>query len=65
MGLNKLRSLKKSDAEMEQKFREDIEAAGGLEKNDMKAMIIAGLITVMPVVLGIFLLFVLFAWLFI
>lgn len=65
MLFGKLKNLKKYDPEAEQKLRNEIEEAGGLEKNDMKAMIIAAMLTILPVVLGILLLFVLLAWLFI
>lgn len=61
----KFRNLKKYDPEAEKTLRDEIEEAGGLEKNDMKAMILAALLTIMPVVIVIFLLFVLAAWLFI
>ena len=65
MIFDKLKKLKKYDPEAEQKLREEIEAEGGLEKNDMKAMIISALLVILPVVLIIFALFVLMAWLFI
>ena len=61
--LNKLRSLKKPDPEAEQKLRDEIEQYGGLEKNDMKAMIISAMLVILPVAAVIFLLFVGFAWL--
>lgn len=65
MIFDKLKKLKKYDPEAEQKLREEIEAEGGLEKNDMKAMIISALLVILPVVLIIFALFVLMAWMFI
>ena len=65
MLFDKLKKLKKYDPEKEQSLRDEIEANGGLEKNDMKAMIIAALLTIMPVVIVIFLLFILAAWLFV
>ena len=64
MLFEKYRSLKKYDPEAERKLRDEIEAQGGLEKNDVKAMIIAALLVIVPVVLVIFALFVLMAWLF-
>lgn len=64
MLFDKFKRLKKYNPETEQKLRQEIEAAGGLEKNDMKAMIIAALLVILPVVLVIFVLFVLLAWLF-
>jgi hypothetical protein len=60
-----MRKLKKYDPEKEQALRNEIEQAGGLEKNDLKAMIIAAILTIFPVVVVIFILFVLFAWLFV
>ncbi len=65
MLFEKFKKLKKYDSEAEQKLRREIEEAGGLEKNDMKAMIISALLIILPVVLVIFGLFVLMAWLFI
>lgn len=65
MLFEKFKKLKKYDSEAEQKLRQEIEEAGGLEKNDMKAMIISALLIILPVVLVIFGLFVLMAWLFI
>ena len=62
---DKWKKLKKYDPEAEKQLLDEIEAAGGLEKNDMKAMIIAALLVILPVVLIIFVLFVLMAWLFI
>ncbi len=64
MLFDKLKNLKKYDPEAEKNLRSEIEEAGGLEKNDMKAMVIAALLTIMPVIVVIFLLFVLAAWLF-
>ena len=65
MLIDKMRKLKKYDPEKEQELRNEIEQAGGLEKNDLKAMIIAAILTIFPVVVVIFILFVLFAWLFV
>ena len=62
---DKLKKLNKFDPQKEQDLRDEIAANGGLEKNDMKAMILAALLTIMPVVIVIFLLFILAAWLFI
>lgn len=64
MLFDKFKKLKKYDPEAERKLRREIEEMGGLEKNDMKAMIIAALLVILPVVLVIFGLFVLMAWLF-
>lgn len=65
MLFEKFKKLKKFDPEQEKTLRDEIEANGGLEKNDMKAMIIAALLTIMPVAIAVFLLFILAAWLFI
>lgn len=65
MLIEKMRKLKKYDPEKEQALRNEIEESGGLEKNDLKAMIIAAFLTVFPVVVFIFVLFVLLAWLFV
>ena len=65
MLFDKLKRLKKFDPEKEKALRTEIEEGGGLEKNDMKAMILAAFLTFMPVVIVIFLLFILLAWLFV
>lgn len=65
MAFDKFKKLKKYDPEAERKLREEIEAEGGLEKNDMKAMIISALLVIVPVIVIIFLLFMLMAWIFI
>ena len=65
MLFEKFKKLKKFDPEQEKTLRDEIEAHGGLEKNDMKAMIIAALLTIMPIAIAVFLLFILAAWLFI
>lgn len=64
MLIRRLRKLRKFDPERERELRDGIEAAGGLEKNDLKAMILSALLVIMPVALGILLLFALVAWLF-
>ena len=64
MLIGRLRKLRKYDPERERELRDGIEAAGGLEKNDLKAMILSALLVIMPVALGILLLFALVAWLF-
>ena len=65
MLFDKLKRLKKFDPEKEKALRNEIEEGGGLEKIDMKAMILAAFLTFMPVVIVIFLLFILLAWLFV
>ena len=64
MLIEKFKKLKKYDPEAERKLREDIEAAGGLEKNDVMAMILSALLVMMPIALVILLLFVLMAFMF-
>ena len=65
MLFEKWKKLKKYDPEVEKQLIDEIEAAGGLEKNDMKAMIISALLVILPVVLLILGLFILLAWLFV
>ncbi len=65
MIFDKFKKLKKYDPEAERTLREEIEAEGGLEKNDVKAMIISALLVIVPVIVIIFLLFMLMAWIFI
>ena len=64
MFFEKIKKLKKYDPEAERKLRREIEEAGGLEKNDLKAMILAALLVILPVVLMIFGLIALMAFLF-
>ena len=63
MGL--FRKLPKPDPKKEQALLEEIERHGGLEKKDVPAMILAALITIMPLVLALFGLIILAMWLFI
>lgn len=65
MRFKRRKILKKFDPEKEQNLHDEIQSNGGLEKNDMKAMILAALLTIMPIAVGVFLLFILLAWLFI
>ena len=57
--------LKKYDPEREAQLRDEIEEGGGIEKKDMPAMILSAYLTFMPVVIGLLLVFVLVAWLFV
>ncbi len=41
--------LKKFDPQKEQALRDEIEANGGLEKNDFAAMVISALLMLLPV----------------
>ena len=56
--------LKKPDPEAEQKLRDDIEAYGGLEKNDVLAMIISAMLMILPVAVIFLLVIVAFMFLF-
>ena len=56
--------LKKPDPEVEQKLRDDIDAYGGLEKNDVLAMIISALLMILPIVVIALLVIVAFMFLF-
>ena len=64
MLIEKFKKLKKYDPEAERKFRENIEAAGGLEKNDVLALILSALLVILPIVFVILLLFVFVAFMF-
>ena len=59
------KKLKKFDPEKEKELRDEIEANGGLEKQDLPAMIISALLVFMPVAILILGLFALMAFLFI
>ena len=56
--------LKKPDPEAEQKLRDDIEAYGGLEKNDVLARIISAMLMILPVAVIFLLVIVAFMFLF-
>lgn len=43
------KNLKKPDPEAEQRLLDEIEAYGGLEKNDVAAMIISAMLMILPV----------------
>lgn len=60
----KLKLIKKPDKEKEKELRDQIEAEGGLEKNDMPAMIISAFLVFIPVAAAALGLIVLLAWLF-
>ncbi len=51
--------LKKFDPEKEAELRAQIEQEGGLEKNDLLAMVISALLVLVPIALGVLLLLVL------
>ena len=57
--------LKNLDETDENKLKNDIDRAGGLEKGDLKAMIIAALTTIVPVcLLGLLVISLLAMWIF-
>ena len=58
------KKLKKPDPEAEQKLLDEIEAYGGLEKNDVLAMILSALLMIMPIVGILLLILCFFAFLF-
>ena len=58
------RKRKKFDPEEERKLREEIERGGGLEKQDLPAMIFSAYAVILPVALGVLLLIALIAFLF-
>lgn len=60
----KLKLIKKPDKEKEKNLREQIDAEGGLEKNDMPAMVISAFLVFLPVAAVALGLIVLLAWLF-
>ena len=45
----KLKIFKKTDKNAEKRLREDIEEMGGLEKQDVPAMLISAFIVILPV----------------
>ena len=57
--------LKKPDPEAEQKLWDEIDAYGGLEKNDVLAMIISALLMILPIVVIALLVIVAFIFLFV
>lgn len=57
--------FRKPDVEKEKKLLEELDAAGGVEKKDVPAMIFSAYLVIIPVVAVIFLLFCLIAWMFI
>ncbi|MBE6943166.1 MAG: hypothetical protein E7453_02740 [Ruminococcaceae bacterium] len=58
------KKLKKFDPKKEQSLRDEIEANGGLEKNDLAAMIISALLVLLPVGVIILVILAVFAFLF-
>ena len=60
----KLKLIKKPDEEAEKKLKENIENEGGLEGNDLPAMILSAFLVIIPIALVALLLCFLLAWLF-
>ena len=58
------KKLKKFDPKKEQALRDEIEANGGLEKNDFLAMVISALLMILPVAIALLAVMALFAILF-
>ena len=58
------KKLKKFDPKKEQALRDEIEANGGLEKNDFLAMVISALLMILPVAIVLLAVMALFAILF-
>ena len=56
--------LNKPDPEAEEKLLDEIEAHGGLEKNDLPAMIISAMLMILPIAAIMLLVMVAFALLF-
>lgn len=64
MIFDKLKKLKKYDPKKEQALYDEIQENGGLEKNDLLAMILSALLVIMPIALLLFIAIVVFAFLF-
>jgi len=62
---DKFKKIFKFDPDREEKLRNEIEENGGIEKKDMPAMILSAYLTIIPIVLGILLLFALVAYLYV
>ncbi len=56
--------FRKPDLEKQEKFREELENSGGVEKKDIPAMILSAYLVIIPIVAIVFLIFCLAAWLF-
>ena len=60
----KLKLMKKPDEDAERRLREELEKEGGLEKNDLPALIISAILVIVPIALIALLLVCLVGWLF-
>ena len=64
MLIEKFRKLKKYDPKKAEALADEIHRGGGMEKGDLKALILSAFMVFLPIALGILLLFVLVAWAF-
>ena len=62
---NKIKRILKFNPDREKELRNEIEENGGIEKKDMSAMVLSAYLTIMPIVIGILLLFALIAYLYV
>ena len=62
---NKIKKILKFNPERESELRNEIEENGGIEKKDMSAMVLSAYLTIMPIVVGVLLLFALIAYLYV
>lgn len=62
---NKIKRILKFNPNREKELRNEIEENGGIEKKDMSAMVLSAYLTIMPIVIGILLLFALIAYLYV
>ena len=60
----KLKLMKKTDEDAERRLREELEKEGGLERNDLPALIISAILVIVPIALIALLLVCLVGWLF-
>ena len=59
----KLKLLKKPDKKVEQKLRDEIEEMGGLEKNDIPAMLLSAYLVIIPTALAALFILLFVGWL--
>ena len=59
---NKIKKILKFNPDREKELRNEIEENGGIERKDMSAMVLSAYLTIMPIVIGILLLFALIAY---
>ena len=62
---NKIKRILKFNPNREKELRNEIEESGGIEKKDMSAMVLSAYLTIMPIVVGVLLLFALIAYLYV